>query len=1190
MCKLFWVTAPPAGCALEDGDDFVLRHLQECVDSHPDDPSVHFNLGVFFWERVGKVKESNEKAAEHFLISAKLNPHNGPAFRFLGHYYSRVSVDSQRALKCYQRALTLSPDDSDAGESICDLLDKEGKETLEVAVCREASQKSPRAFWAFRRLGYLQVHQKKWSEAVHSLQHAIRGYPTSADLWEALGLAYQRLGMFTAAIKAYGRAVELEGSRVFALVESGNIFLMLGSFRKAIEQFREALLLSPQNVAAHYGLASGLLCLSKECMDLGAFRWGASTLEEASKVAKACTCLTGNNSCIWKLHGDIQLTYAKCFPWMEEDMGSETDEKAFNTSILSWKRTCSLAAVCASRSYQRALHLAPWQANIYTDVAMTLDVICSLKETQKKGMSARRLPEKMSMGGLLLEGCNNEFWVALGCLSIDTSLKQHAFIRSLQLDVSLAVAWAFLGKLFREVGEKQLAQQAFDRARSIDPSLALPWAGMSADMYTRKLTPDEAYECCLRAVQILPLAEFQIGLAKLALLSGHLSSSEVFGAIQQALQHAPHYPESHNLKGLVFEARHDYLSAAAFYRRACYAMSTSGNVQQSCVREIKINLARSLCRAGNAVDAVQECEDLKKEGLLDCEGLQIYALSLWQLGKNDLALSVARILAASILSMDRTSASASISFICRLLYYISGCESVIKSILKMPKELFHSTTVSVVVSSIHALSLNNELESIVSSSCSSLASHEEITGMNFLIALGKLVKHGEKGCIGIQNGVNHLRKTLHMYPNSALIRNLLSYLLLSSKEWEDTHLATRCIVVTPSGFPTEGGLKSACEILGAGAVACCTTGHSNEILSVPSCRFQCSSGSEAIRQLQKWLHLEPWNQNARYLLILNCLQKAREERYPQHLCILLERLISVALSDHLYSNKDKSYQYQKFQLLLCASEICFQCGDHVGCISHVNNASGLLLPDCYLFFAHLLLCRIFASEENLISLREEYMRCMELKTDYPIGWIYLKYMESRYKLQTGAVRLDLSFEECSKEIKHSWNMWMAVFNLVQGLVAIWTQDFLWAEKFFSEACSLATAQCCLFLCHGATCMELARQQCEPQFLSLAVRSLKKAKETSLTPMPIVSILLAQAEASFGSKAKWENNLRLEWFSWPPGMRPAELFLQMHLVSRQSSDSSSSVEPYQSPLKWILRAIHLNPSCLRYWKVLHKFMG
>ncbi|KAI8549405.1 hypothetical protein RHMOL_Rhmol06G0022300 [Rhododendron molle] len=56
---------------------------------------------------------------------------------------------------------------------MCDLLDGRGKETLEVSVCREASEKTPRAFRAFRRLGYLQ----------------------------ASGRAYHRLGMFTAAIK-----------------------------------------------------------------------------------------------------------------------------------------------------------------------------------------------------------------------------------------------------------------------------------------------------------------------------------------------------------------------------------------------------------------------------------------------------------------------------------------------------------------------------------------------------------------------------------------------------------------------------------------------------------------------------------------------------------------------------------------------------------------------------------------------------------------------------------------------------------------------------------------------------------------------------------------------------------------------------------------------------------------------------
>ena len=60
----------------------------------------------------------------------------------------------------------------------------------------------------------------------------------------------------------------------------------------------------------------------------------------------------------------------------------------------------------------------------------------------------RQLSEKMVLGALLLEGDNYEFWVVLGCLSGYNALRQHALIRGLQLDVSLAVAWAYLGKVF----------------------------------------------------------------------------------------------------------------------------------------------------------------------------------------------------------------------------------------------------------------------------------------------------------------------------------------------------------------------------------------------------------------------------------------------------------------------------------------------------------------------------------------------------------------------------------------------------------------------------------------------------------------------------------------------------------------------------------------------------------------------
>ncbi|GJX42980.1 hypothetical protein Tco_0259656 [Tanacetum coccineum] len=72
------------------------------------------------------------------------------------------------------------------------------------------------------------------------------------------------------------------------------------------------------------------------------------------------------------------------------------------------------------------------------------------------------------------------------------------------------------------------------------------------------------------------------------------------------------------------------------------------------------------------------------------------------------------------------------------------------------------------------------------------------------------------------------------------------------------------------------------------------------------------------------------------------------------IAVLLTR---VALSDEYH-------HYQKFQLLLCASEISLQSGDHIGYINHAKNASKLSVPDGYLFFVHLLLCRQYVADDN----------------------------------------------------------------------------------------------------------------------------------------------------------------------------------------------------------------------------------
>ena len=83
---------------------------------------------------------------------------------------------------------------------------------------------------------------------------------------------------------------------------------------------------------------------------------------------------------------------------------------------------------------------------------MTFNIVLPSPQLSRQ---SRQMAEKMSMGALLLEGDNYEFWLALGCLSDNNALNQHALIRALQLNVSLAVAWGYLGKVLSYVISKQ---------------------------------------------------------------------------------------------------------------------------------------------------------------------------------------------------------------------------------------------------------------------------------------------------------------------------------------------------------------------------------------------------------------------------------------------------------------------------------------------------------------------------------------------------------------------------------------------------------------------------------------------------------------------------------------------------------------------------------------------------------------
>ena len=169
---------------------------------------------------------------------------------------------------------------------------------------------------------------------------------------------------------------------------------------------------------------------------------------------------------------------------------------------------------------------------------------------------------------------------------------------------------------------------------------------------------------------------------KLAASTGQLQSSKVLAALEHVVQHVPHCPESHNLSGLVWKSRCNFLSTVLAYKRARYTMQHfGGQCKGSSYYDVSLNLAQAFCQAGKAQDTVNECEKLEKEGMLDSEGLQIYAVALWQFGKNNLALSMAH--KAVTISKHYIKAS-TLGLLCKLIYQIMGQEYTMTELLKTP--------------------------------------------------------------------------------------------------------------------------------------------------------------------------------------------------------------------------------------------------------------------------------------------------------------------------------------------------------------------------------------------------------------------------------------------------------------------------------------------------------------------------
>lgn len=583
----------------------------------------HLMCAKSLWYDKSSLSNNLQTCYTALLKSAKLDPYSSEPFEYLGRFYTEIQKDKGKGKRCYQKAFDLDRNNDKAGEALCDLMTELGEEDdayqLLLSVTSTASAGCCK--WAWLRLGLHQVKHDTISAAISSFQSALRADSKDPHVFECLAEAYYKRGSYTAALKAFKVASELNPMSLYSLYMIACIKQTLSLLSEARDDYKEILKGSPNYVPALKGLGETYVLLAKHHFSQGfnGFNGRAKlNCQDALQCLTRAVCHRPDLSCLWKLMGDsctiIHPLPTKNFSFVvPENLYRSKDSE--HSCELNLQQTLQLGARC----YGRALKLLPECAQLWHDLGFNL-YLRSLHADDENALGVAEKSAEALKKGLSLDSANHQIWNTLGLVYCHSglnkpSLGQHCFIKSIQAEPENVVAWTNLATLYLNNGNIQLAHEAFKKAQSLDPNYVSCWIGQA--MIAETVGDDDAMDLFRHTTELSPHVEGSLGYAHwvCTLLQDKAKhSTEMYryaihqmsaipaasDALARYLDLVKNNPCAYNMYGLLMEQQGLYRSAKEAFIRSINLLEPSDIL----LNHIKLNLARVLCKLGDYSGAV----------------------------------------------------------------------------------------------------------------------------------------------------------------------------------------------------------------------------------------------------------------------------------------------------------------------------------------------------------------------------------------------------------------------------------------------------------------------------------------------------------------------------------------------------------------------------------------------------------
>ncbi|KAK1176552.1 tetratricopeptide repeat protein 37-like isoform X1 [Acipenser oxyrinchus oxyrinchus] len=621
------------------------QSFQKAVEANPTSGEYYYCLGLVYWHMGEETRRDKTKAHTHLLKAAKLDAYLGAVFRYLGHYYRDIVQDKGRARGCYKKAFDLDRNDAESGAAAVDLSMELGDKESALAILRTVTEQASAgtAKWAWLRRGLYNLKMNQHSQAIADLQAALRADPKDSICWECLGEAYLNRRGFTAALKAFTKANELNPKSIYSIFQIAAIKQILGKYKEAVTEYMQTIQKRDDYVPALKGLGECYLSMARRALKDYLDGRAVDYLEQAIESLFRAVQHRPDLSCLWKLLGDACTTVHTVSPsrgsvtvWGPLSQRNPTSQK----QTLNKFEVLSLGGRC----YGRALKLMPESANLWCDLGINYYRQAQHLMSEGKENETPELLEKSLQclkKAVMLDSRNLLYWNVLGVVALckgieNLALAQHSFIRSIQAEANNVSAWTNLGSLYLKNENIELAHEAFKVAQSLEPSYVNCWIGQA--LIAEAVGSYETMDLFRHTTELSIHTEGVKGYAHWVcstLLDKTNRNSELYlynivqmNAIAAAQVALSKYTErirtdaaAFTMLGYLNEHLHLKKQAVEAYQRAVQLLQPTGGKEE--VIFALRNYGRTLCTTGQYDQAIQAYTSTPVTELSDITGLAL---------------------------------------------------------------------------------------------------------------------------------------------------------------------------------------------------------------------------------------------------------------------------------------------------------------------------------------------------------------------------------------------------------------------------------------------------------------------------------------------------------------------------------------------------------------------------------------